>query len=95
MAKTDKTKHLKSSLKNTKAQLKRREAKIANLEARIEKLEAEVKKKAQDQIIDQALQNITKEYQDINSPNLSSDLPSYSEAKQTAALEILLKLLKN
>lgn len=45
MAKTDKTKRLKSSLKNTKAKLKRRDERIAELESKIADMEAEAKKK--------------------------------------------------
>lgn len=45
MAKTDKAKCLKSSLKNTRAKLKRRDDRIAKLEARIADMEAEAKKK--------------------------------------------------
>lgn len=45
MEKTDKTKRLKSSLKNAKAKLKRRDERITNLEAKIADMEAEAKKK--------------------------------------------------
>ena len=95
MAKTDKAKCLKSSLKNTRAKLKRRDDRIAKLEARIADMEAEAKKKAASHVMDQALKSITREYQDISSRNSSSDTPSCSDAKQMQALEMLLRLLKD
>lgn len=94
MAKTDKTKCLKSSLKNTKAKLKRRDERIANLEAKIAELEAEAKK-ATARATDQALQNITREYQAISSRSSSSGTPSCSDAKQMQALEMLSRLLED
>ena len=45
--------------------------------------------------MDQNLQTIAETFQDTNTQSLLSDLPSRSDAKQTAALEILLRLLKN
>ena len=95
MTKSDKNKQHKSSLKNTKAQLKRREAKIARLEARNSQLEAEAKKKEKDKLMEQNLRSITKRYQDISSPNLSSKSLSQSDAQQMQALEILLRFLKS
>lgn len=97
MAKTDKAKCLKSSLKNTRAKLKRRDDRIAKLEARIADMEAEAeaKKKAASRVMDQALKSIAKEYRDISSRNSSSDTPSCSDAKQMQALEMLLRLLKD
>lgn len=95
MAKTDKNKCLKSSLKNAKAKVKRRDERIANLEAEIAELKAEAKKKATARTMDQVLQNIAREYQDISSRSSSSDTPSCSDAKQMQALEILSWLLKD
>lgn len=95
MAKTDKTKCLKSSLKNTKAKLKRRDERIANLEAKIAELETEAKKKATARATDQALQNITREYQATSSRSSSSGTPSCSDAKQMQALEMLSRLLED
>lgn len=94
MSKTDHDKRLKSSLKNTKAQLKRREDKIARLEAKVAQLEEEAKKKAPVHIMDQILRTIAKSSPDTNSRSSSSDTQSRSDAKQTAALEILSRLLK-
>jgi len=95
MAKTDKTKCLKSSLKNAKAKLKRRDERITNLEAKIADMEAEAKKKAMNHVMDQALKSITREYQDINSRSSSLDTPSCSDVKQMQALEILSRLLRD
>ena len=95
MAKTDKTKRLKSSLKNTKAKLKRRDERIAELESKIADLEADAKKKATAHVMDQALKSITREYRDISSRSSSSDMPSCSDAKQMQALEILSRLLED
>ncbi|MBQ9665983.1 MAG: hypothetical protein IJV33_05900 [Bacteroidaceae bacterium] len=95
MAKTDKSKRLKSSLKNTKAKLKRREDRIAELEAKIADMETESQKKAETDVMDQALKSITREYQGISSRNSSSDTPSCSDAKQMQALEMLSRLLKD
>lgn len=95
MAKTDKTKSVKSRLKNANAKLKRREAKIAKMEARIAELESEAKKKAASRAMEQALQNITRQSRDISSRSSSSDMLSCSDAKQMQALEILSRLLKD
>lgn len=95
MAKTDKAKRSKSSLKNAKAKIKRRDERIAKLEAKIADMEAEAKKKDMRHVMDQALKSITREYQDINSRNSSSDTPSCSDAKQMQALEILSRLLED
>lgn len=94
MSKTDNDKRLKSSLKNTKAQLKRREDKIARLEAKVAQLEEEAKKKAHVHIMGQNLRTIAKSSPDTNSRSSSSDTQSRSDAKQTAALEILSRLLE-
>ena len=95
MEKTDKTKRLKSSLKNAKAKLKRRDERITNLEAKLADMEAEAKKKATARAMDQVLQNITREYQAISSRSSSSDTPSCSDVKQMQALEILSRLLED
>ena len=95
MEKTDKTKRLKSSLKNAKAKLKRRDERITNLEAKIADMEAEAKKKATARAMDQVLQNITREYQAISSRSSSSDMPACSDVKQMQALEILSRLLED
>lgn len=95
MEKTDKTKRLKSSLKNAKAKLKRRDERITILEAKIADMEAEAKKKATARAMDQVLQNITREYQAISSRSSSSDMPSCSDVKQMQALEILSRLLED
>ena len=94
MTNTGKKQNRKNSLKNVKAQLKRRNDKIARLEATIAQLK-ESQKKTPVQTMDQNLQTIAETFQDTNTQSLSSDLPSRSDAKQTAALEILLRLLKN
>ena len=95
MAKTDKAKRSKSSLKNAKAKIKRRDERIAKLEAKIADMEAEAKKKDMRHVMDQALKSITREYQDINSRSSSSDTPSCSDAKQMQALGILSRLLED
>lgn len=95
MEKTDKTKRLKSSLKNAKAKLKRRDERITNLEAKIADMEAEAKKKSTARAMDQVLQNITREYQAISSRSSSSDTPSCSDVKQMQVLEILSRLLED
>lgn len=94
MTNTGKKQNRKNSLKNVKAQLKRRNDKIARLEATIVQLK-ESQKKTPVQTMDKNLQAIAETFQDTNTQSLSSDLPSRSDAKQTAALEILLRLLKN
>ena len=94
MTNTGKKQNRKNSLKNVKAQLKRRNDKIARLEATIAQLK-ESQKKTPVQTMDQNLQTIAETFQDTNTQSLLSDLPSRSDAKQTAALEILLRLLKN
>ena len=95
MEKTDKTKRLKSSLKNAKAKLKRRDERITKLEAKIADMEAEAKKKATARAMDQVLQNITREYQATSSRSSSSGTPSCSDAKQMQALEMLSRLLED
>lgn len=95
MEKKDKTKRLKSSLKNAKAKLKRRDERITKLEVKIADMEAEAKKKATARAMDQVLQNITREYQAISSRSSSSDTPSCSDVKQMQALEILSRLLED
>lgn len=94
MANIDKSKRLKNSLKNTKAQLKRREDKIARLEAKVAQLEEEAKKKSPVRTMDQILQSISESSPDTSSLSSSSGMHSRSDAKQTAALEILSRLLK-
>lgn len=93
MTNTSKKQNRKNSLKNVKAQLKRRNDKIARLEATIAQLKESQKTPVQ--TMDQNLQTIAETFQDTNTQSLLSDLPSRSDAKQTAALEILLRLLKN
>lgn len=61
MAKTDKTKSVKSRLKNANAKLKRREAKIAKMEARIAELEAEAKKKKRPPVLWNKLSRILRD----------------------------------
>jgi len=95
MVKSDKSKRLKSNLKNTRAQLKRRDDKITRLEAKIAQMEEEAKKKASAKAMDQVRQSIAKLSQGTNSQSSSSDMLSRSDAKQDAALEILSRLLKD
>ena len=95
MAKTEKSKCSKSSLKNAKAKIKRRDERIAKLEAKIAGMEAEAKKKETTRAMEQTLQNITREYQVNSSRSLSSGTPSCSDAKQMQALEMLSQLLKD
>lgn len=93
MTKDEEIRQLKSSLKNIKAQLKRRDDKIASLEAKNAQIESD-KKKTIVQVTDYDLQSFTKLSQDTNSRNSSSGSSSRLDAKQTAALEILSRLLK-
>lgn len=93
MTKTNNASSLRRHLKNTKAQLKRKENKIARLEAKIAQMEEEIKKKVSTKTAVPVLQTCPKESQGISSPHLLSNTQSCSDAKQTAALEILLRLL--
>lgn len=92
---SDKNKRLKNDLKNSRAKIKRRDEKIAQLEARIVQMQEESKKKRTARHMDSVLLSIAKKSQDTNSQNSLSDILSLSDAKQTAALEILSRLLRN
>lgn len=94
MTKIDKNKRVKSCLKNTKAKLKRRDEENARLKARVAELE-EAQKKTLAHTMDQVLQSIAELSPDTSSRNSSSGMQSHSCAKQTAALEMLLRLLKH
>ena len=95
MAKKDTSINLKKRLKNTNAKLKRRDDKIARLEAKVAQMEADAKKKASPQTMDRVLQNIPKGFQGISSQSSLSSMQLRSDAKQTAVLETLLRLLKD
>jgi molecular chaperone GrpE (heat shock protein) len=95
MKEQDKNKRLKNNLKNSRAKIKRRDEKIAQLEARIVQMQEESKKKCTARHMDSMLQSIAERFQDTNSQSSSSDTRSLSDAKQTAALEILSRLLRN
>ncbi len=95
MEKTGNGNSMRKRLKNIKAQLMRREDKIVRLEAKIAQMEEEAKKKASTKTADPVLQSFAKESQGISSRNLLLDMQLHSDAKQTAALEILLRLLKD
>lgn len=95
MAKKDTSINLKKRLKNTNAKLKRRDDKIARLEAKVAQMEADAKKKASALTMDRVLQNIPKGFQGISSQSSLSSMQLRSDAKQTAALETLLRLLKD
>lgn len=95
MAKKDISINLKKRLKNTNAKLKRRDDKIARLEAKVAQMEADAKKKASAQTMDRVLQNIPKGFQGISSQSSLSGMQLRSDAKQTAVLETLLRLLKD
>lgn len=93
MARQDRQKGNKASLKNTKAQLKRRDEKILRMKEEIEMLRKEVKKKrvADTDLLRKNMEILSR---DTSSLNSSSDTHSLSDAQRTAALEILSKLLK-
>lgn len=95
MKESAKNLRLKNSLKNTRAKLSRRDKKIAELESKIAQLEEESKKKDSSLNVECVSQSLEKKFSDTNSQNLLFDIPSLSDAKQTAALEILSRLLKS
>lgn len=95
MAKKDTSINLKKRLKNTNAKLKCRDDKIARLEAKVAQMEADAKKKASALTMDRVLQNIPKGFQGISSQSSLSSMQLCSDAKQTAVLETLLRLLKD
>lgn len=96
MVKKDTSINLKKRLKNTNAKLKRRDNKIARLEAKVAQMEADAKKKkASTLTMDRVPQNIAKGFQGISSQSSLSSMQLRSDAKQTAVLETLLRLLKD
>lgn len=94
MVKKDTSINLKKRLKNTNAKLKRRDNKIARLEAKVAQMEADAKKTST-LTMDRVPQNIAKGFQDISSQSSLSSMQLRSDAKQTAVLETLLRLLKD